>query len=203
VFIAHRKPKEIFCSRDLYLCERKKERKSKEIVLLLLLLLSEEVEDHRGLGFCLDRCWRKNEQNPQRASVVVVVVVVVEEEEEEEGGAAAIEKIRRHLRFVVQTDKSNTTDTDVVGVVRQNAEEEEEEEEEETTPYPKPRDNDEKPKIRDVSRRSSADNDNDELRRRRRRIFLFLFCKQNFRSLLQEEAIDREWNSGSSFSVCS
>ncbi len=41
--------------------ERKKEIKSKEI----LLLLSEEEEDHRGLGFCLDRCWRKNEQKPQ------------------------------------------------------------------------------------------------------------------------------------------
>jgi hypothetical protein len=68
VFIADRKPKEIFCSRDLYLCEKKKERKSKEILLLLLLLLllsEEEEEEDRGLGFCLDRCSRKNEQKPQ------------------------------------------------------------------------------------------------------------------------------------------
>ncbi len=66
MFIADRKAKEIFCSRDLYLCEKKKERKSKEILLLLLLLLSEEEEEEdRGLGFCLDRCSRKNEQKPQ------------------------------------------------------------------------------------------------------------------------------------------
>jgi hypothetical protein len=65
VFIADRKPKEIFCSRDLYLCEKKKERKSKEILLLLLLLSEEEEEEDRGLGFCLDRCSRKNEQKPQ------------------------------------------------------------------------------------------------------------------------------------------
>ncbi len=127
-----------------------------------------------------------------------VVVIVVGEEEEEEGGAAAIKRIRRHLRIVVLTDKINTTDTDVVGVVRQNAKEEEE-----TTPCHKLQDNDEKPKFRDASTRSSAYNDDDELRRRRRRIFLFVFCKQIFRSLLQEEAIDRARNSGSSFSVCS
>jgi hypothetical protein len=126
-----------------------------------------------------------------RGSVVVVVV-----EEEEEGGVAAIKKIRRHLRFDALTDKTNTRDTDVVGVVRQNAEEEE------TTPCPKPEDNDEKPKSSDASRRSSADNDDDELRRTRRRIFLFVFCKQIFRLLLQEEAIDRARNSGSPFSVC-
>jgi hypothetical protein len=65
VFIADRKPKEIFCSRDLYLCEKKKERKSKEILLLLLLSEEEEEEEDRGLGFCLDRCSRKNEQKPQ------------------------------------------------------------------------------------------------------------------------------------------
>jgi hypothetical protein len=61
VFIADRKAKEIFCSRDLYLCEKKKERKSEEI----LLLSEEEEEEDRGLGFCLDRCSRKNEQKPQ------------------------------------------------------------------------------------------------------------------------------------------
>ncbi len=65
MFIADRKPKEIFCSRDLYLCEKKKERKSKEILLLLLLSEEEEEEEDRGLGFCLDRCSRKNEQKPQ------------------------------------------------------------------------------------------------------------------------------------------
>ncbi len=61
MFIADRKAKEIFCSRDLYLCEKKKERKSEEI----LLLSEEEEEEDRGLGFCLDRCSRKNEQKPQ------------------------------------------------------------------------------------------------------------------------------------------
>ncbi len=39
MFIAHRKPKEIFCSRDLYLCERKKERKKKQRNIIIIIII--------------------------------------------------------------------------------------------------------------------------------------------------------------------